>query len=989
MSTVKPGAEVQRFKAGDVRVLPAERVSKRALALLEVEGLKTVAGILRSSGLVQVDEEKRTFGMHQLLQQAVGTELGWQLQCERMQALLHARFGKFGDENHLDQRLHGVMRDVLDSAVVAVERIRAEGSEHAMAWCSGMLLRLYEVARDVYGVETKIPKRVLDAAHSSLVSVLAFEHLMRKGCTTSGRDKSLLAIAQKFHIKNVIEISRHLDFDLRKCLSAYWSASTHASLVTHLVHALVTEEGSTSSLGKTMPMQAIAAKTLIGDVIGLRPDFGLIKCLQHRCAESRLVVENGGKSVRTIGDAAREEDWVVSFGFRLHLRAMRWRFHTLKGNEVSFKQVISEILDVYDAQEEGADKWEVGVALGTAFHSARFNSRPETRGQQIDAYERALCLRLDTLGELHPATAATLKALACLYHETGAYDSAIMLTERALRIERAIVGLHPSTAETMISLGASYGKKKGMDKEIELYEQALRIYEGAFGKMHPLAANVIYNMGTLHENLGDLQKAEEMMQESLDIRTITLGPEHKDTIKANDGLRSFRDNMRRQGGDSRRGAVDLEVGSRIRVQGLTTKAEINGRTGCISGAFNQQTERWTVEIDEDGTRPALTLAIRPANLVVQIFSTPLKLGSIVRIKVLDADINGRTGFIWKEFDHNSGRVGVQIDDDNGPIANKRVAIRPVNLSVVQFLQEGMLVRIERLQSRAELNGRTGFICNAFTVLQVAGRCKGRWTVQIDGAGPPRKVSICPANLTVIRVSQHQPSIVVCGGPSVRTSTSITLQHGTYQGEVEDGKFNGLGVFMQTIDGRPSGSVHEGSSGDIYNGGWLDGERDGKCMYTFFNGERFDCTWKSGCCPEFAARQIEVLAAPDWMSVQARAAAAVSKLKAAAATAGGGNALSSSSPPSSKFKKCPQCRERCIDLVCDSSLGFGFVLSYSNGFEVISIDPSSPAAGCLQVGQRIVAINDVDMRHLDAVGRIQVIQVLKTSSQAKFHICYNC
>ena len=34
--------------------------------------LKRVATVMRGSGLVQVDEGRRTFGMHQLLQQAVG-----------------------------------------------------------------------------------------------------------------------------------------------------------------------------------------------------------------------------------------------------------------------------------------------------------------------------------------------------------------------------------------------------------------------------------------------------------------------------------------------------------------------------------------------------------------------------------------------------------------------------------------------------------------------------------------------------------------------------------------------------------------------------------------------------------------------------------------------------------------------------------------------------------------------------------------------------
>ena len=77
---------MKRYKAGNVRVRGVEGV---APCVQEVEGLKRVAAVLRCSGLVQVDEGQRMFGMHQLLQQAVGRELGWDKPCARMRQLLH------------------------------------------------------------------------------------------------------------------------------------------------------------------------------------------------------------------------------------------------------------------------------------------------------------------------------------------------------------------------------------------------------------------------------------------------------------------------------------------------------------------------------------------------------------------------------------------------------------------------------------------------------------------------------------------------------------------------------------------------------------------------------------------------------------------------------------------------------------------------------------------------------------------------------------
>ena len=70
---IKPGAEVKRFKLDNVRV---RRVEGVADAVQTFSDLKIVARSLHSSGLVQVDEKYRMFGMHQLLQHAVGNELG-------------------------------------------------------------------------------------------------------------------------------------------------------------------------------------------------------------------------------------------------------------------------------------------------------------------------------------------------------------------------------------------------------------------------------------------------------------------------------------------------------------------------------------------------------------------------------------------------------------------------------------------------------------------------------------------------------------------------------------------------------------------------------------------------------------------------------------------------------------------------------------------------------------------------------------------------
>ena len=63
-------------------------------------------------------------------------------------------------------------------------------------------------------------------------------------------------------------------------------------------------------------------------------------------------------------------------------------------------------------------------------------------------------------------------------------------------------------------------------------------------------------------------------------------------------------------------AVPLREGSRVRIEGLQAKPEMNGRTGVVRGALNAQSGRWTVEVAADEVGPANVGSFRPANLSV-------------------------------------------------------------------------------------------------------------------------------------------------------------------------------------------------------------------------------------------------------------------------------------------------------------------------------------------------------------------------------------
>jgi tetratricopeptide (TPR) repeat protein len=575
LSAVKPGAEVKRFKAGNVCVRGVEGV---APAVVEAEGLKRVAAVLRRSGLVQVDEGRRMFGLHQLLQQAVGIQLGWRGQCQRMRQLLHARCGRFGDETLFDVSLYGVMREVTAAAVDAVGRVKEKGEETGDSWCSGMLLRLYEVAREVYGLDAEFSLRVLAAAHGSLVADLVGERVMEEGCTSAGRHMTLLQLVHTApHLCDVIalhpafredkdglirlasealskgmeppsisdmrKLLRVQAFDLKKCLETQWKRATRASLLAWIVRAHVMEES-----GAALPLQEVAAMPLVRDVAGTGDERVLEQLLQGAAGGLKLVWEDrrgGGWRVEAAGEAGVgwRNDWRA-------LKAMRWRLHTFTGDVEYFERMMSEIGEDDAADVEGGVKWELGVALGAACEAAGqwySSNGPETQEKEKAAYERALRMRLDTLGEQHPATACTLGSLGVTYSQMEDIGSAIMLYERALRIFKNTLGSHPATALTMSGIGVQYGKKKRDMEAMKLFEQALRIYESTVGRTHRDAADAIFNMSVSYYTLGDFAKAEELALEAEKIYKETLSKDHEESKKAQKNLAAIRHNAKSLG----------------------------------------------------------------------------------------------------------------------------------------------------------------------------------------------------------------------------------------------------------------------------------------------------------------------------------------------------------------------------------------------------------------------------------------------------------
>ena len=108
----------------------------------------------------------------------------------------------------------------------------------------------------------------------------------------------------------------------------------------------------------------------------------------------------------------------------------------------------------------------------------------------------------------------------------------------------------------------------------------------------------------------------------------------------------------------------VEHGSRVRIEGLLLKPQLNGRSGIVCGDFDQKAGRWTVDIDADGSKPYCRGSFRPVNLCViqsHNFSTEwVDEGGRVWPKNVDFSRQCAKGHALAPLGERGGLAGVQL-----------------------------------------------------------------------------------------------------------------------------------------------------------------------------------------------------------------------------------------------------------------------------------------------------------------------------------------
>jgi eukaryotic-like serine/threonine-protein kinase len=142
-------------------------------------------------------------------------------------------------------------------------------------------------------------------------------------------------------------------------------------------------------------------------------------------------------------------------------------------------------------------------------------------------YQRALAMHKQLFGERHPSIAADLLNLANLEQELAYYGEAERLARQALEINRPYYGNeHPVTASNLTVLGRTLQFQKRYDEAVEALKQALAIRERVYGKVHPSVADTVNELGSVAYMRDQFDEAEAQFQRMIDIYRVVYHGHH-------------------------------------------------------------------------------------------------------------------------------------------------------------------------------------------------------------------------------------------------------------------------------------------------------------------------------------------------------------------------------------------------------------------------------------------------------------------------------
>ncbi|RLN96528.1 hypothetical protein BBJ28_00003470 [Nothophytophthora sp. Chile5] len=187
------------------------------------------------------------------------------------------------------------------------------------------------------------------------------------------------------------------------------------------------------------------------------------------------------------------------------------------------------------------------VYAGTVTNIALMYKNLGQLEEAVESYEFALRTYKASVGEQHASFATTLYNLGLVYRalaishagmeRVDALHRALECFEESLKTRRTILEPgHPDIALSMSNLGVIHWQNKQADKAFAALSEAVELLEKKVGPSSALTALAKNNLAFAKKEAREYSEAIELYEQVLAVRKQVLGAEHNETIMARHNL---------------------------------------------------------------------------------------------------------------------------------------------------------------------------------------------------------------------------------------------------------------------------------------------------------------------------------------------------------------------------------------------------------------------------------------------------------------------
>ena len=204
-------------------------------------------------------------------------------------------------------------------------------------------------------------------------------------------------------------------------------------------------------------------------------------------------------------------------------------------NMYRYKDAISYQIKALDLRKQIFGENHLNTALSLSNIGTIYNLMGELE-KGLDFKKQSRNIMSLSLGEDHPRVIGIDHNIAVSYLELGKLDSALSISKKTLKkFEEKFNTPKIITAQHHILLGMIFKARSDYPEAIDHYSTAIDIYHKIFDEGGSYLASSYLGLGYVYEEMGDIGKALEFIQQSLNVNNYSYTDKNKLSMPPVDG----------------------------------------------------------------------------------------------------------------------------------------------------------------------------------------------------------------------------------------------------------------------------------------------------------------------------------------------------------------------------------------------------------------------------------------------------------------------